>query len=126
MWVIKIIMRKFLVLLFTVFFFTGCYNTIEDEVMPPPENLIGIDKMVDLLAEVEIAESALRQKQNYGQEISKVKEEFYTAIFERYEVSKEQFDQSLDYYKQDLETIDMIYEQVITRLSVIESEVQLE
>jgi hypothetical protein len=107
-------------------FLGGCYNIPEEEVMLPPDNLIGIDKMVELLAEVEIAESALRQKQNYGNEISKLKEEYYTAIFTKYEVSKEQFDESLNYYKQDLETINMIYEQVITRLSVIESEVQLE
>ena len=126
MWVISRTMKRFLIHMSALIILGGCYITHEEEVLLPPDNLIEIDRMIDLLVEVELAESALRQKQNYGEEITKLREEYYTAIFKQYEVSKEQFDESMSYYKQDMETIDMIYEEVITKLSVIESEVQHE
>ena len=126
MWVIKLSMKNFLILVSILIFMGGCYPTHEEKNALPPDDLIEVEKMVNIIAEVEIAESALRQKQNYGHEVNRVKEEFYTAIFNKYEVTKDQFDRSLAYYKKDLETIDAIYEQVINRLSVIESEVQHE
>ncbi len=78
------------------------------------------------MADVEIAEAALRQKENRGHEIAETREAYYYAIFTSYEVSKEQFDSSMAYYRQDMEAINEIYEEVITRLSVIESEIQHE
>jgi hypothetical protein len=119
-------MRNLLILIPILILLGGCYPTHEENDTVPPDDLIEVEKMVNIIAEVEIAESALRQKQNYGHEINRLKEEYYTAIFNKYEVTKDQFDRSLAFYKKDLETIDAIYEQVITRLSVIESEVQHE
>jgi NRPS condensation-like uncharacterized protein len=119
-------MRTLLILIPMLILLGGCYPKHEEKDSEPPDDLIEVEKMANIIAEVEIAESALRQKQNYGHEIRSVKEEYYTAIFKKYEVTKDQFDRSLAYYKKDLETIDAIYEQVITRLSVIESEVQHE
>ena len=126
MWVIKRIMKNFLFILSAILLLSACYTTHEDKISDPPEDLIGIEQIVMILADMEITEAALRQKQNYGHEIDKVKEEYYYTIFTKYEVSREQFDQSLAWYKEDLKTIDKIYEDVITRLSVIESEVQLQ
>ena len=124
--VTKRIMKNFLFIISSIIFLSACYATHEEKRSDPPDDLIGTEKMVMILADVEITESALRQKQNYGHEISELKEEYYHAIFTKYEVSREQFDRSLAWYKEDLITIDKIYEDVITRLSVLESEVQLE
>ena len=117
-------MKKSLILYAIIFILVGCYPTHEEEKPLPPDDLIEVEKMVNIIVEVEIAESAIRQKQNYGHEINNAAEEYYTAIFNKYEITKDQFSRSLAYYKKDLEAIDAIYEQVITRLSVIESEVR--
>lgn len=119
-------MKNTLLILLAAVFLYSCYATHDDGTLIPPEDLIGTEKMSLILADVEIAESALRQKQNFGHEIGKVQEEYYYAIFTEHEVSKDQFERSLSYYKQDREAMNQIYEDVITRLSVIESEVQLE
>jgi hypothetical protein len=119
-------MRKPLLFLAALLLATACYNTHEANIKPPPEDLIHRDTIVNILADVEIAESALRQKQNYGHEITGVKENYYHAIFSKYKVSRARFDSSMAYYKQDLETMNGIYEDVISRLSVIESKVQME
>ena len=114
------------------FFFTGllllcsCYSTHEPPPEAPPDNLIDKDKVVLIMADVEIAEAALRQKENQGHEIAETSEAYYYAIFASYEVSKEQFDSSMAYYRRDMEALNEIYEEVITRLSVIESEIQHE
>src|SRR5210317_883676 len=126
MLVINRFMKNFMFIISAVILLSACYATHEDKRGDPPDDLIETDKLVLILADIEITESSLRQKQNYGHEISTLKEEYYHAIFNKYEVSREQFDRSLAWYKKDLKTIDKIYEDVITRLSVIESEVQLE
>ncbi len=119
-------MKNNIILIIGILMISSCYSTHNDERVPEPENLIGKDKIVLILADVEIAESALRQKQNFGHEIGEEKEAYFRSIFTQYGVTREQFDSSMAYYRQDLETINTIYEEVITRLSVIESEVEHE
>lgn len=119
-------MKKILIILLTLFSLASCYNTYHEEILDAPEDLIQRDSMVSILVDVELAESALRQKQNFGHEISEAKEAYFVAIFKKHNVSKEQFDRSLAFYKQDLESINSIYEDVITDLSKLESEIQLE
>jgi len=105
---------------------SSCYSVHDDVKNAKPENLIAREKMILILADVEIVESALRQKQNTGQEVRSIREVYYHTIFNNHEVSKEQFDSSLLYYKQDAEMMNEIYEDVITRLSLMESEAQME
>lgn len=120
-------MKRNILYLFTAFLLlTACYTAPENETAPAPENLIDRDKLVLIIADVEITESALRQKQNVGHEIKNIKETYYHSIFSKYNISREQFDSSMTYYKQDPEVMDKIYEDVITRLSMMESEIQLE
>ena len=113
-------------LLTGLFLLASCYQTYDTERAREPEGLIPKEEMVLILADIELAESALREKQNLGHETEGTAEGFYTHVFSKYGVSKEQFDNSLDYYKSDLKTFEEIYEAVVNRLSVMESEVSLE
>ncbi|MCK4569407.1 MAG: DUF4296 domain-containing protein [Bacteroidales bacterium] len=119
-------MKKHFSLIICLLLLTSCYPTHDETKISKPDNLIEKDKIIIILADVEVAESALRQKQNLGHEIGEAREAYYYAIFTQHEVSSEQFDSSMAYYKQDLETLNEIYEEVITRLSVMESEIQHE
>ena len=119
-------MKKFQYLVVGLLMLSSCYNTHNSSEFPEPDRLIGQDKLVLILVDVEITESALRQKQTTGHELGNAREAYYNAIFKQHEVCKEQFDSSMLFYKQNLEVMDDIYEEVITRLSLMESEAQLE
>jgi len=120
------IMKNILFMIIGFLLFTSCYTKHGESTIAAPKSLIDKDKIVLIIADVEIAEAALRQKQNTGHEIAEAKEAYFHTIFTSYEVTREQFDSSMIYYRQDLETMNGIYEEVISRLSVIESEVQHE
>jgi len=117
-------MKNLLFLFSALILLSSCYTTHEEDKISAPVNLIEKDTVILILADIEIAESALRQKQNLGRETDDLQELYYHAIFTKYEVTRGQYDSTMAYYRQDLETIDEIYEEVINRLSVIESEVQ--
>ncbi len=119
-------MKKAGFLFILILLLSSCYNTHDGNKIPKPDNLIGKDKLVLVIADMEIAESTIREKQNLGQEIDGLQERFYLAIFQKHEITKEQFENSMAYYKQDLDELSDIYEEVITRLSMMESEVQHE
>lgn len=119
-------MKKAGFLFILILLLSSCYNTHDGNKIPEPDNLIGKDKLVLVIADMEIAESTIREKQNLGQEIDGLQERFYLAIFQKHEITKEQFENSMAYYKQDLDELNDIYEEVITRLSMMESEVQHE
>jgi len=119
-------MKKILFLFISLLLLVSCYTTENKIKHSSPSNLIEEETMVLILADVEIAESALRQMQNTNQEIGTRQETYYYSIFSKYDVSREQFDSSMAYYKKEPEMMDRIYEEVITRLSVIESEIQME
>jgi hypothetical protein len=119
-------MKKLLLLLFATLLLASCYTTHDKSQVPKPDDLIVRDTLIHLLAEIELIESAIRDKQNLGHEIDDLNEAFYATVFKKYNVSREQFNRSMDYYKQNLEEMDDIYEDVISRLSVIESQIQNE
>jgi len=117
-------MKKLFFLFAALLWLSSCYSTHEEDKISAPVNLIEKENIILIIADIEIAESALRQKQNFGHETDYLKESYYHAIFTEHEVTRAQYDSSMAYYRQDLEAMDEIYEEVITRLSVIESEVQ--
>ena len=119
-------MKKQGYLFIFILLLSSCYNTHDGEKIPKPDDLIDRNKLVLVITDMEIAESTIKEKQNLGQEIDGLQEGYYFAIFEKHEITKEQFENSMAYYKQDLDELNDIYEEVITRLSMMESEVQHE
>lgn len=119
-------MKKLLSLLAVILIFSSCYNQFNEPVADEPVNLIHPDTMVLILVDVELAESALVHKRNYGSELGDQPEIFFRSIFKKYKVNRAQYDSSMAYYKGDIKTMDKIYEDVITRLSVMHSEAQVE
>ena len=105
---------------------SSCYNEYDESLSGEPENLIPRDTIVLIIADMEITESVLRQQNNYGIDAGDKTEAYFNMIFTKYHTSKSRFDSSLAYYKGDVEVMSQIYEDVITRLSLLQSEVQME
>lgn len=119
-------MRNLLILIGSILIMSSCYNKHQPTSVEIPENMIPRDTIVLILVDVEIAEAALRHKYNMGHEIGENKEAYFLSIFSKYDVSKGLYDSSLAYYKSDIESLNLIYEDVISQLSLMQSEAQME
>lgn len=88
-----------------------------------PENVIPQDEMTDILVEVQIVEGALIYKRSTGQIYNDFRDYYYTFIFDKYNITQEKFDRSMDFYKENLEVLDKIYEEVLKRLEAKKREI---
>jgi hypothetical protein len=120
------IIKNLLALFAGIFMLSSCYNEYNESLTEKPDNLIPRDTLVLIIADLEITESVIRQQNNYGLDAGDKTAAYFNMIFTKYNISKSQFDSSLAYYKGDVEVMSEIYEDVITRLSLIQSEVQME
>ena len=118
-------MRNIMLMIGSLLIMSSCYNKHEPLSAEEPENLIHRDTIVLILADVEIAEAALRHKQNFGHEIGDQNEVYFLTIFKKYNITKAQYDSSMAYYKSDIESLNLIYEDVITRLSLMQTEANM-
>lgn len=99
---------------------SGCKdNSKTDE----PENLISRDKMVQVLMDIHLIEASI--KLNNKRKLNKEEYTFYyyQYLFEKYNITKEDFDNSLTYYQQNIERFDTIYIDVISELNRLQGEI---
>jgi hypothetical protein len=117
---------RFFILTFTFFLgFYSCTSKIE-KVYPPPEDLIPQNEMVDIIVDLHLMDAVLQSSQKRGDsEMESKKYYLYESILEKYDITREQFESSMEYYQQNLENIDAIYADVITKLSKLKSEAEI-
>jgi hypothetical protein len=103
-------------------FLLGCTHKINEEKLVPAD-LIPKEQMIDICVDLRIMDSILASNQR-----KKVKDqnlnEFYlhNSVMEKYGITRDQFERSMEYYQRDLKVLDEIYEEAITRLSKMKSE----
>jgi len=104
----------------------SCTSKIE-KITPPPDNLIPQNTMVEIIVDLHLMDGVLQSSQKRGdREMESKKYYLYKSILEKYDITREQFESSMEYYQQDLETIDAIYADVVTELSKMKSETENE
>ncbi|MDT0643432.1 DUF4296 domain-containing protein [Zunongwangia sp. F363] len=107
-------MKKKLFTISLVFLlFCACQNVERTE---RPEDLIAENKMVDVLTELAILQSARNLNRNVLEEAGIHPEEY---IYEKYDIDSLQFQNSNDYYSENFVQYERIYEQVRDRLEAI-------
>ena len=82
-----------------------------------PEGVLGEDVMVDILYESYLFEgySAITTDYNY-RELSGETAAYYENLFERHNVTQEQFDTSVEFYLRNKHLYEEIYNRVVSRL----------
>ncbi|GEM_PF-575720 len=92
------------------------------------KDLIERDRMVRLMADMQITEVALRQKQStLNHDTMKIiSNKAYDSLYLFYKTSPESFKSSLKYYQQDLEDYLKMNEEVITLLTQKEDSIKQE
>jgi hypothetical protein len=88
-----------------------------------PSGVLSKEKMIDLLVDINLAESALRvglPAHNLPSDSIYQKSQFI-KVFEKNEVKPDDFDKSLNYYTEHVEDLNEIYLEVINKLSMMEA-----
>ena len=86
---------SFLFLLAVVLLYVGC----TDNESQPPENIIEEDRYIDLLAEFQM----IRSYQETLPKDSVIVDSLTRVVYEKYDISRDQFIESHNYYRQNFE-----------------------
>ncbi|MDD4553125.1 MAG: DUF4296 domain-containing protein [Bacteroidales bacterium] len=113
--------RSQLFLGFLVFIATFCScSGHRDEVASSQaisaDSVIEPAKMVLILSDVHVVEAALVMERNEGIQKTDNSAFYYRKIFEKYHITRNRYDQSLAYYRQDPEFFSNMYGEVIRNL----------
>ena len=116
---------KRLLFLFVLLLLQACYHDRSPEVEIPKEDPpVSPEMMSDILVDMHLAQSTIKEMQAQGKNIDGISEEYHALILKKYGVSREDFDKSLEYYNYRTDDLKAIYEEVITKLSLMESELK--
>ncbi len=95
----KIMKRVLLCCVLSLILLTGCSR---------PWGVLSHDEMVAVLLDVHVAEATMKVVDSRAKRIEK--QEYYNAVFEKHNTTKEQFDKSLDWYARHPKLLVEIYD----------------
>jgi len=112
--------------LFTFLLIQGCTQHVEVK-FEQPADLIPRDSMVDIIVDLQIMESILTKEQKTGRrQVTDDQYYLYNSVMDKYHLTRERFKRSFDFYQGDLEVLDKIYADAITKLTKMKTSVSLE
>lgn len=88
-----------------------------------PVTIIQPDSMVELIVDMQLTEAVLREYRMIGKYEDSLAKTSFEQVFIKHNTTREEYEESISFYKQNLETYKNIYEEVITRLSQLQSEI---
>ncbi len=92
-----------------------------------PADLIPRDTMVSIFVDLRLMDAVINYEQRQGtRQVNYIKYYLHNSILDKYGITREQFEESFTYYQTDLEVIDQIYADAITRLSKVKSKIEQE
>ena len=110
-------MKRLLALFFLINFFIACNS---DRV---PDGIIERDQMVNVLMDIHLADGY--SSVNYGDPNRQKIGVLYSAIYKKYGTDSVKVRKSLNYYTQHPDVLQSMYEQINSRLQVLEKESRL-
>jgi hypothetical protein len=115
----KIYKVTFAILTSLVFILSSC-----EEEIKKPHKFIEQEQMVDVLVDLSLAEGtrALARRNNNKKDLHKLTvDQYYNLVFDKYGITREQYDSINDYYTHFPEKYEEIYKKVINKLNMIEA-----
>lgn len=113
-------------LFFLLLLFAACTQKVHKETEAPID-LIPRDTMVSIIVDLRLMDAVVSAEQRRAsRKITEINYYIHNSIINKYGISREQFKSSLSYYQQDLNVMDGIYADAITRLSKMKSMVEQE
>ncbi len=113
-------MKRIFIVLITVFVLSGCQkNKVPEHVIPP-------DDMVSILVDIHLTDGILSSSQLRRELAQKDTSNIYNILLYNYGYSRKDFDTSLFYYGKNIALYDQIYNDVLNRLSEMETQIKEE
>ncbi len=118
---IKLWLTIFSVLLFSAVSLEACKprKATED---PRPELFLSESQMTELITDISLAEAGINYKRNTNKPIDEFKEPIFSVILQKHGVTLKVFEENLNWYNKDPETIERIYDRVLADIESIKSE----
>jgi hypothetical protein len=100
----------------------ACYRNTPD---PPYDKslIVPPDTMVNVLIDLHIMEGVVNTVNFKDSLMKDLTEESFSIVLTRHGMDRKKFEENIRYYSYHAETLDEIYEKVITRLGNMESEI---
>jgi len=101
----------------------SCVPKQEISAKKVPDGIILPDTMVAIITDLHLAESSLRQLKMDGKATDSIAQHAFEVIFTKYKITRDDLEKSTAYYQDNLETYEAIYSDVITRLTLVQTEI---
>jgi len=93
--------------------------------MKEPANIIPTEKMINLITDMHIAEALIVQHQSHGQNVPYYTALYFKTILKKYNITRKDFYENMEYYAYDSKKMEGIYTEVITNLTKKQTEISL-
>lgn len=109
----------FFILSFT--FVLSCNNTSQKDDAQSSDTIIPREKMIVILADIQITEAYIDDLRKSGHQTKDTSMAYFKKVFKKHDITPDEFEQSLLFYKKDLENMDELYKNVVTRLNELKA-----
>ncbi|MDB9774969.1 DUF4296 domain-containing protein [Vicingaceae bacterium] len=86
-----------------------------------PKVVLNQEKMVEVMTDIQIAESYIKLKFAIQSDTIQVTDSIYSAIYRKHHISAQTYDTSFQFYTKHPNVFQVVYEQVISNLGTIEA-----
>ncbi len=117
--------KHFLLLLFISVIGFGCYH--ENVSIPEvPEVLLSYDQMVAVMTDIHLTEGVLNYHRINRMEYKDYKSAYYSKVLQQHGINAVQLRENIDYYNSTPKVMEDIYEEVLSNLVKIETDLKIE
>ena len=99
-------------------------SCVEDPTRAKPNAVLTEEEMVTILTDIQLIEGAISKKIINRNITKKESPLYYATVFEKHNISQEQFNESISYYSENPEELQAIYEKVLVELNTIKAKLQ--
>lgn len=83
----------------------------------PPKDVLPREKMIEVLVDFQLVEAAVFQQQNYQKDVKFYTNYYYDSVLKKHKISRKQFTTSINWYKNNMQEMDDMYGEILSRLS---------
>lgn len=106
-------------ILFILLFFTSCSSSELDI----PSDIIQKEKMINVMVDVHIADAMASEQKIKDIKVSnQLKKTYLVGVLHKHDISQQKFDNSIQFYESNVETMLDIYNEVMIKISAQEAE----
>jgi hypothetical protein len=111
--------RRNIIILLTAFAFFSCSKPVVEE----PELLVQEDKMIEMLADIHLAEATFNARRHRDSLVMRSSSaDFYYSILDKHQVADSVFEQSFVFYASQPRKFEKMYRQALNILNEMEQE----